>query len=140
MWFALRADVLLLRGGDGDESAALADATAAFERLPWVSFICGVAAASILVAGRREEALRMLARADVLDRAGQELAVRNLWRAVALAELGRTGPARRALREAKARGLEVGPPPALVRRAEAALGGFVPGRAKSPVRTGLTDS
>jgi tetratricopeptide (TPR) repeat protein len=123
MWFALRADVLLLRGGQGDDGAALADATAAYERLPWVSFICGVAAAAILVSGRHEDALRMLAHADTLDRDGQELAVRNLWRAVALTHLGRTGTARRALREAKTRGLEVGPPPALVRRAEAALGG-----------------
>jgi hypothetical protein len=31
------------------------------------------------------------------------------------------GQARRSLREAEARGLEVGPPPALVRRAHAAL-------------------
>jgi tetratricopeptide (TPR) repeat protein len=122
MWLALRADVHLLRGGHGDDNAALADATSAFERLPWVSFICGVAAAAILVAGRREDALRMLAHADLLDRDGQELAVRNLWRAVAFAQLGRTGPARRALREAQARGLEVGPPPALVRRASAAVG------------------
>jgi hypothetical protein len=121
MWLALRADIRLLRGAAGDSEAALADATSAFERLPWVSFICGVAAAAILVAGRREDALRMLAHADSLDRDGQELAVRNLWRAVALAELGRAGPARSALREAQARGLEVGPPPALVRRAEAAL-------------------
>lgn len=123
MWLALRADVLLLRAAEGDDKAALADATAAFERLPWVSFICGVAAAAILVAGRREDALRMLAHADLLDQGGQELAVRNLWRAVALAELGRTGPARRAFREAQARGLEVGPPPALVRRAVGALDG-----------------
>jgi hypothetical protein len=122
MWFALRADLLLLRGGRGDESAALADATSAFERLPWVSFICGVAAAAILVAGRREDALRMLAHADLLDLDGQELAVRNLWRAVALAQLGRARQARRAFREAQARGLEIGPPPALVRRATAAVG------------------
>jgi len=121
MWFALRADVLLLRAGEGDAKGALVDATAAFERLPWVSFICGVAAAAILDNGRNEEALRMLRHADFLDRPGQELAVRNLWRAIALAKLGRTGPARRSLREAETRGLEVGPPPALVRRARAAL-------------------
>jgi tetratricopeptide (TPR) repeat protein len=121
MWFALRADVLLLRGAKGDAEAALVDATAGFERLPWVSFICGVAAAAILEKGQREEALRMLKHADLLDRDGQELPVRNLWRAVAFAELGRLGPARRSLREAQARGLEVGPPPALVRRAHAAL-------------------
>jgi hypothetical protein len=121
MWFALRANALLLRGGVGDDKAALADATSAFERLPWVSFICGVAAAAILAEGRREDALRMLAHADLLDFEGQELAVRNLWRAIALAELGRGGHARRALRQALVRGLEVGPPPALVRRAEAAL-------------------
>ncbi len=121
MWFALRANVLLLRGGEGDPKQALVEATAAFERLPWVSFICGVAAAAILDNGRNEEALRMLRHADFLDRPGQELAVRNLWRAIALAKLGRTGPARRSLREAETRGLEVGPPPALVRRARAAL-------------------
>jgi len=121
MWFALRADVFLLRAGKGDSESALADATAAYERLPWVSFICGVAAGAIFDNGQREEALRMLDHADLLDRDGQELAVRNLWRAIAFARLGRIGPARRALREAGARGLEVGPPPALVRRAEAAL-------------------
>jgi len=122
MWYALRADLRLLRGAEGDDATALADATAAFERLPWVSFICGVAAAAVLVAGRREEALRMLDHADLLDLDGQELAVRSLWRAIALAQLGRTGSARRALHEAEARGLEVGPPPALLRRARTALG------------------
>lgn len=121
MWSALRANVLLLRNGANDADAALSAATAAFERLPWVSFVCGVAAAAILENGRREEALRLLAHADRLDQEGQELPVRNLWRAIALAQLGRVGPARRALHEAQARGLEVGPPPALVRRAEAAL-------------------
>jgi hypothetical protein len=121
MWFALRADVLLLRGAEGDAAGALADATAAYERLPWVSFICGVAGAAILDNGRQREALRLLRHADLLDRAGQELPVRNLWRAVALAHLGRLRLARRSLREAQARGLEVGPPPALVRRARAAL-------------------
>jgi tetratricopeptide (TPR) repeat protein len=121
MWLALRADLRLIRGAEGDAEAALPDATAAFERLPWVSFICGVAAAAILEAGRREDALRMLGHADRLDREGQELPVRNLWRAVAQARLGRVGQARRSLREALARGLEVGPPPALVRRVQAAL-------------------
>lgn len=121
MWFALRADVFLLRGGEGDPQAALADATAAYERLPWVSFISGVTAAALLETGRHEDGLKLLERADLLDREGQELPVRNLWRAVGLAQLGRMGPARRSLREAQARGLEVGPPPALVRRAHAAL-------------------
>lgn len=107
----------------GERGGALADATAAFERLPWVSFICGVAGAAVLGTGRHEDSLKLLGRADVLDRAEQELAVRNLWRAVALAQLGRAGSARRALREAETRGLEVGPPPALVRRARAALNG-----------------
>jgi tetratricopeptide (TPR) repeat protein len=121
MWFALKADVLLLRGGPGDAEAALAEATAAYERLPWVSFICGVAAAALVDNGRQEEGLRLLDHADRLDARGQELPVRSLWRAVGLARLGRAGPARRALREAQAGGLEVGPPPALVRRAHAAL-------------------
>lgn len=121
MWFALRADVLLLRGAKGDSEAALADATAAFERLPWVSFICGVAAAAVLESGKQRESLKLLRHADLLDRAGQELPVRNVWRAIAFARLGRMRPARRSLREAQARGLEIGPPPALVRRAHAAL-------------------
>jgi hypothetical protein len=121
MWLALKANVLLLRAEPGDAPAALADATAAYELLPWVSFISGVMAAALLDNGRQEEGLRLLEHADLLDRNGQELPVRNLWRAVALAQLGRTGPARRSLREAQARGLEVGPPPALLRRANAAL-------------------
>jgi hypothetical protein len=121
MWLALKADVYLLRGGPGDAEAALLDASAAYELLPWVSFICGVAAAALLDNGRQEEGLRLLEQADLLDRGGQELPVRNLWRAVGLAQLGRMGQARRSLREAEARGLEVGPPPALVRRAHAAL-------------------
>jgi hypothetical protein len=121
MWFALRADVRLLRGAEGDTKAALSDATSAYERLPWVSFICGVAAAAVLDNGNQKESLRLLRHADLMDRAGQELPVRNLWRAIAFARSGRMRLARRSLREAQARGLEIGPPPALVRRAREAL-------------------
>jgi len=121
MWLALRANLLLLRRGTGDAVSALTDATAAYERLPWVSFICGVMAGALAENGRHQQSLEMLEDADLLDDGGQELPIRNLWRAVAFAGMGKLGPARRSMHEAQARGLEVGPPPALLRRAEAAL-------------------
>ena len=122
MWFALRAYVLLLRASSpGDLEEARAAAQRAFDRLPWVSFICGTLAATLIESGMEVEGLYRLEQADLLDRDDRELAARNAWRAIGMARQGRRRMARRYLREAEAQGLEVGPPPALLRRVEQAL-------------------
>jgi len=121
MWQALKAYVLLLRGGPDDREAARAAAQEAFDLLPWVSFVCGTEAATLIETGHPAEGLRRLDQADSLDRTDQEQAARNAWRAIGCARLGRKRQARRCFRAAEARGLEVGPPPELLRRAAAAV-------------------
>jgi hypothetical protein len=122
MWLALRAYVLLLRAASPEDAAgAQASAREAYELLPWVPFVCGTFGAAQIEAGANEEGLRRLDEADVLDHQELEVAARNAWRAIGLAQQGRRRAARRSLREAGAGGLEVGPPPALLQRAEEAV-------------------
>ena len=122
MWLALRAYVLLLHmeSPEGREAGREA-AREAFELLPWVSFVCGTFGAALIDGARSAEGLDRLDEAAALDVAGQEVAARKAWRAIGYAQLGRMRHARAQLREAGTRGLEVGPPPALLRRAEASL-------------------
>jgi hypothetical protein len=122
MWIALRAYVRLLRAAPGDAEDAAADAREAFEMLPWVAFVCAVYGAARIDAGAPREGLDLLARADLLDPARHEISARDAWRAIGHARLDRMYRARRCFREAAARGLEVGPPPALLRRAADAVG------------------
>jgi hypothetical protein len=122
MWLALRAYVLLLRMDSPEGRAAGREAAReAFELLPWVSFVCGTFGAALIDGARPAAGLRRLEEADALDVREQEVAARKAWRAIACAELGRMRIARALLREAGTRGLEVGPPPALLKRAEASL-------------------
>ncbi len=112
---ALRGYVRLLAG---DSEAALADAGEAFEDLPWIAFVCDTYAAALIETGQPERGLLLLDEADDRDRAERGRPVRNCWRALAEARRGRVRIAERYLRRAQSRGLEVGPPPALVERAE----------------------
>jgi hypothetical protein len=122
MWLALRSYVLLLRmdSPEGREAGREA-AREAFELLPWVAFVCGTFGAALIDGARPAEGLGRLEEADALDVQEQEVAARKAWRAIGCAQLGRMRNARALLREASTRGLEVGPPPALLRRAEASL-------------------
>jgi hypothetical protein len=122
MWLALRSYVLLLRMESAEERAEGREAAhEAFELLPWVAFVCGTFGAALIDGARSAEGLDRLEEADTLDVQEQEVAARNAWRAIGYAQLGRMRHARAHLREASTRGLEVGPPPALLRRAEASL-------------------
>jgi hypothetical protein len=114
--------VLLLRAETpADGAQALEDARLAYSLLPWVPFVCDVLGAAEVEGGRLDEGLARLDEADGLDVSRQEAGARNAWRALAHARAGDGLRARRWLREARTRGLEVGPPPALLRRAEEAL-------------------
>jgi hypothetical protein len=119
LWQAMLAYTLLLGSEDPvrHEKAGTA-AREAFETLPWVAFVCDAHAAALLERGALAESLKMLAEADRLDLDDLGLCARNAWRAIARARLGQCRRARRALRAAHSRGLEIGPPPALLERAE----------------------
>jgi hypothetical protein len=122
MWLALRSYVLLLRMESPEERAAgRAAAREAFELLPWVAFVCGTFGAALIDGAHPAEGLERLEEADALDVQEQEVAARKAWRAIGCAQVGRMRYARALLREAGTRGLEVGPPPALLRRAEASI-------------------
>jgi len=122
MWLALRSYVLLLRmESPAEREAAREAARQAFELLPWVAFVCGTWGAALIDEARSAEGLERLEEANALDVQEQEVAARKAWRAIGCAQLGRMRQARALLREAGTRGLEVGPPPALLRRAEASI-------------------
>lgn len=120
LFSALRAYVRLLAGAPEE---AVADAEAAFERLPWIAFVCDTYAAALIETDQPEKGLLLLDDADRRDRAERGRTVRNCWRALAEARRGRGRVARRWLRRARSRGLEIGPPVALVARAEEATAG-----------------
>lgn len=116
---ALLANVRLLEGVELDQAEAAA--RAAFEMLPWVPFVCDTYAASLIERGEVEKGLLLLAEAKGPEGDDRERSVCNAWRAVAYARRGLRAPARRWLRQAQRRGLEIGPPPALLAKAEALL-------------------
>jgi len=123
LWLALRAYIRLLRGaGLQDLATAHDEAEEAYRMLPWVSFVAEVYGAALIERGRLRPGLDRLDAADRLEPRRRELS-REAWRAIGLARLRHRIRARRHLREARTRGLAVGPPPALLRRAEAAVGG-----------------
>lgn len=122
MWLALRSYVLLLRMESREErEEGRRAAREAFELLPWVAFVCGTWGAALIDEARSAEGLQQLEEADALDVREQDVAARKAWRAIGCAQVGRMRHARAFLREAGTRGLEVGPPPALLRRAEASI-------------------
>lgn len=122
MWLALRSYVLLLRmESPREREDGRRTAREAFELLPWVSFVCGTWGAALIDGARPAEGLDRLQEADTLDVQEQEVGARKAWRAIGCAQIGRMRRARMLLREAGTRGLEVGPPPALLRRAEASI-------------------
>ena len=124
LWLALRAYVLLLRAASPDDAGqAHDDARQAYALLPWVPFVATAWGAAQIEQGRVVEGLACLDGADRLDASRQDTGSRNAWRALAHARLGDSLRARASLREAQAKGLEVGPPSSLLRRAEAALDG-----------------
>jgi hypothetical protein len=116
---ALLANVRLLEGVELDQAEAAA--RSAFEMLPWVPFICDTYAAALIERGEVEKGLLLLAEAEGLGGDDRERSVCNAWRAVAYARRGLRAPARVWLRRARRRGLEIGPPPALLAKADALL-------------------
>ena len=114
---------ILARKGQGLQQiiTSCGGAHEAFQMLPWVSFVCDTYAAVLIERDEAQKGLLLLMEADALEGDDRERSVRNAWRAVAYARRRDTALAEYWLGIARRRGLEIGPPPALIEKAEALL-------------------